>query len=438
MTKATPRTPQKAGLRNLIRQSVELVRFLRAVDVAQEVNAVIARLEAGQRHLEQALCALRTDLDATRGNLAASRRDMDATLRSLRSNISVSRADFPAPPLPAGLRTIEMTDGEDKSSCFLVVADPPTQFDELVISQKQVSGLAVLLKKMLNGAGTLLDIGAHIGSIALPIAVAGSRVVAIEMNPANCLRLVHGAIVNRLRNFQVVPFAASHIDGLAAFSGTDAWGYISKEVAAVPTMCVRLDTLAYSMQLGLEGASLAEPVVMKIDVECHELQVLRGCPILLQRYRPIIIFESKEIEGWSDASPPLVSGETRVTKQFLVDRGYSIYRIDWLIGLLVPRSPNDVQEACVSDFLAVPAEKAASVERLGMPVRPLSSSERLRSISEMANWPEPPHQRHAAGVVLRLAADEPGFSSTARAIIETLLTKPAVEAVWPRLARLLS
>ena len=85
MTKPPTRTRQKAGLRNLFRQSVELVRFLRAVDVAQEVN----------------------------------------------------RADFPKPALPAGLRTIEMTDEEDKSSCFLMVADPPTQFDELAILQKK-------------------------------------------------------------------------------------------------------------------------------------------------------------------------------------------------------------------------------------------------------------------------------------------------------------
>src|SRR6516165_4753597 len=276
VTKPPARTRQKAGLRNLLRQSVARVGLLRTVDVGQEVN----------------------------------------------------RADFPAPALPAGLRTIEMTDEEDKSSCLLMVADPPTQFDELAILQNKVCGLAVLLKKMLNGTGTLLDIGAHIGTIALPIAVTGSQVVAIEMNPANCLRLVHGAIANRLRNFQVVPFAASDIDGMAAFAGTDAWGYLSKESAAVPTMCVRLDTLAHSIQLGLEGAHLAEPVVMKIDVECHELQVLRGCPILLQQYRPIIIFESKEIEGWPDASPPLISGETRVTKQLLVDLGYNIYRID--------------------------------------------------------------------------------------------------------------
>ena len=386
VTKPPARTRQKAGLRNLLRQSVARVGLLRTVDVGQEVN----------------------------------------------------RADFPAPALPAGLRTIEMTDEEDKSSCLLIVADPPTQFDELVILQNNVSGLAILLKKMLNGNGTLLDIGAHIGTIALPIAVTGSQVVAIEMNPANCLRLVHGAIANRLKNFQVVPFAASDIDGMAAFAGTDAWGYISKESAAVPTMCVRLDTLAHSIQLGLEGANLAEPVVMKIDVECHELQVLRGCPILLQQYRPIIIFESKEIEGWPDASPPLISGETRVTKQLLVDLGYNLYRIDGLVGVLVPRSPDDLQEACVSDFLAVPVEKAASLERLGMPIRPLTPSERLQSISDMANWHEPPHQRHAAGVVLRLAADEPGFASTARSIIETLLTKPAVESFWPRLARLLS
>ena len=69
---------------------------------------------------------------------------------------------------------------------------------------------------------------------------------------------------------------------------------------------------------------------------------------------------------------------------------------------------------------------------------PVTVTKPLRSISEMANWPEPPHQMHAAGVVLRLAADEPEFAATAKPIIETLLTKPAVEAVWPRLSQLSS
>ena len=88
VTKPPTRTRRKAGLRNLLRQPVQLVRFLLAVDVAHEVN----------------------------------------------------RADFPAPALPAGLRTIEMTDEEDKSSCLLIVADPPTQFDELAILQKKCVG----------------------------------------------------------------------------------------------------------------------------------------------------------------------------------------------------------------------------------------------------------------------------------------------------------
>jgi hypothetical protein len=53
---------QKAGLRNLLRLSGELLRFLRTVEVAQEVNEVIARTETSQRHLEAALKALWTDL----------------------------------------------------------------------------------------------------------------------------------------------------------------------------------------------------------------------------------------------------------------------------------------------------------------------------------------------------------------------------------------
>ena len=76
-----------------------------------------------------------------------------------------------------------MTDEEDKSSCLLIVADPPTQFDELAILQKKVSGLAVLLKKMLNGTGTLLDIGAHIGTIALRLANRDGRVTLQVAGP---------------------------------------------------------------------------------------------------------------------------------------------------------------------------------------------------------------------------------------------------------------
>ena len=84
-----------------------------------------------------------------------------------------SDVDFPTPPLPAGLRTIEIADWSDKSRFRLVVADPPTRFDELVLPNPNVSPLAVLLKKVLAGGGTLLDFGAHIGTVALPVALAG-------------------------------------------------------------------------------------------------------------------------------------------------------------------------------------------------------------------------------------------------------------------------
>src|SRR5436190_6210065 len=46
---------------------------------------------------------------------------------------------------------------------------------------------ARLLMTVLGGSGTLVDVGANIGSIAIPAAVAGSSVIAIEMSPPNCL-----------------------------------------------------------------------------------------------------------------------------------------------------------------------------------------------------------------------------------------------------------
>ena len=56
----------------------------------------------------------------------------------------------------------------------------------------------------------------------------------------------------------------------------------------------------------------------------------------------------------------------------------------------------------------------------------------------MANWHEWPLPMHAAGVVLRLAKAEQGFAETAREIIDTLLAKPEVKELWPRLSQLRS
>ncbi len=292
----------------------------------------------------------------------------------------------------------------------------------------------MLLKKALAGGGTLLDIGAHIGTVALPVALAGSRVVAVEMNPANCLRLVHGAIENRLKNLAVVQIAASDVDGMAAFEGIDAWGRLSDAAAGWPTMCARLDTVGYSLQLAAGDTGFAEPLAIKLDVEGHELQVLRGCPTLMRLYRPIVIFESVEIEG----RPGATGVDTKSVKQLFVNLGYDLYLIDRANGPLIPRKPDDLQEGHVSDFLAVPREKADVVLRLDREVRPLSAEERLAWISEMANWHEWPLPVHAAGVVLRLAATDPGFAAMAGSIIDTLLTKPEVRELWPKLSQLRS
>jgi FkbM family methyltransferase len=449
----------RAGLGNLMRQLFLVLRYLQNVDLQQEINSTIGRLEANQRELSANLDAARREFgdlqqetNSTIGRLEANQRELTANLDAVRREFgdwqrasgaasrpssaeagAPSRADFQPPQLPAGLCTIEIRDWSDDSVALLVVADPPSKFDELVYANRYVSTLAVLIKKWLRGRGTLLDVGAHIGTVALPVSLAGSRVVAVEMNPENCLRLVHGAIVNQLRDFRVVQVAATDFDGMAAFEGTDAWGRISNTTTALPTMCARLDTVAYSLECEADGAGFAEPLALKLDVEGHELRVLRGCPILLQRYRPLVIFESLEIEG----RPSAPEFDSKAVKQLLFDLGYDLYLIGRATGPLIPRMPDDLQEAYTSDFLAVPREQAELVHQLDREVRPLTAEERLAWISEMANWHEWQLPTHAAGVILRLAASEPGFATAAKDIIDTLLRKPELEALWPRLSQLL-
>jgi precorrin-6B methylase 2 len=85
---------------------------------------------------------------------------------------------------------------------------------------------AQLLMQLLSGSGTLIDVGANIGTISVPVAARGSEVISIEMVPDNCLRLWFARRLNGLTNLHIVQAAASDYDGMIAFAGGEAWANV--------------------------------------------------------------------------------------------------------------------------------------------------------------------------------------------------------------------
>lgn len=170
----------------------------------------------------------------------------------------------------------------------------------------------------IDTSAAALDIGANIGNHALFFADIFARVIAFEPNPRtfkllefNCydsdvvplnlgLSSADGAL-----DFLVLP---SNVGGSCIV--TDTNDEVPREHLS-KIQVRRLDALS-------EVAAL-EIALIKIDVEGHELDVLRGASETLTRARPVIVFEQLKREIHDGTSDVI---------EFLRGRDYKFYTIE--------------------------------------------------------------------------------------------------------------
>jgi len=141
----------------------------------------------------------------------------------------------------------------------------------------------------------VVDVGAHIGRYALQAAALNCRVVAVEPDPMNYATLQENVSLNGFRNIRLYQVALSDQPGQRALrmaSGTNR-GTSSLEIdsnavanepgpAEIKVVCETLDAL--TMREGIERIDW-----LKIDVEGHELAVLRGAPRSLETTLRLIL-----------------------------------------------------------------------------------------------------------------------------------------------------
>jgi FkbM family methyltransferase len=130
-----------------------------------------------------------------------------------------------------------------------------------------------------------LDIGAHMGSYAMMVALQTrcARIVAVEPDPQNFAHLQANLLVNGLVDrIESRAVAISDCDGPVPFARSpqthDVWSRISdaSRPATTSVPAARLDSL-----LPLSGQAIA----LKIDIEEHELRALGGMTQLLRNNR---------------------------------------------------------------------------------------------------------------------------------------------------------
>lgn len=149
------------------------------------------------------------------------------------------------------------------------------------------------LKQIVSKSDVVIDAGANIGVLTIPLAKAvgpNGYVVAIEAQPHIYNVLCGNLALNNLHNTQAVNRAVAHVDGTLAFlpeikyDVDDSFGSVYLRQEPVDKKTRPLSTMTIdSMQLS--------PRLIKIDVEGMEPQVLAGAVETIQRSKPVMYVE---------------------------------------------------------------------------------------------------------------------------------------------------
>jgi FkbM family methyltransferase len=134
------------------------------------------------------------------------------------------------------------------------------------------------MAKHLQGGGCLVDIGANIGALSIPLAIraeAPVTVVAIEPNPENVQRLRYNAQINSLTDFIVVPYAVGPSGKAKLYLHSRSnWGKASLGQVRKSYTSASIDVECRPLLEILNEADISSIAVLKIDVEGFEDRVL--------------------------------------------------------------------------------------------------------------------------------------------------------------------
>ena len=226
---------------------------------------------------------------------------------------------------------------------FLTLPDP--FFDELLgVQREYCPALLTFCRSVLKEGDIVLDIGANIGAVTVPLAgMVGKsgHVIAVEPQPLVSRVLNANLAINGRWNATVMNAAMGDRMGTVTVPILDPekpnnYGGLGLDDfrggAAVPMVTV--DSLA-----------LRRLDLMKIDVEGHEMTVLEGAGDTLARCRPVVIAEA-EIGTLADDLVAWAPGHG--------------YRPHWLTTQYTTRATEGIWRDCVSiDMVLWPEESGA-------------------------------------------------------------------------------
>jgi FkbM family methyltransferase len=253
--------------------------------------------------------------------------------------------------------------------------------------------------RFLEPGMSVIDIGASYGTYALPMARrigATGKLRAFEPTP-DVAAFLEGNLATSGADAQVIRIALSDHGG----EGRLARGKFDEVNRIVPVHAARSDALAVPMDtLDAQASAVGVPApdFVKIDVEGHCGQVVRGADRLFREAAPLIMFEIRDGAGVVDRS----------SARSLIAAGYATYRLLPGPGVLVPFDAEGPADPFLLNLYAAKPATLAQLRARGLLVDPESGA-RAPSRS-WRQWAAPlPYAQHA----LRYWKGSPGLFARA-------------------------
>jgi FkbM family methyltransferase len=151
--------------------------------------------------------------------------------------------------------------------------------------EKEVEFVCSLIKP----GDLVIDVGANIGLLTVPMAQQGANVLAFEPQPKMFELLEENVRQNNLSGVQLFQLGLGEVFGKAAIPSIDyeAEGNFGG-VELVPGNEVKIATL--------DSFNLERCDLIKADVEGMEIDVLRGAAATIERFKPLLYLENDRIE----------------------------------------------------------------------------------------------------------------------------------------------
>jgi FkbM family methyltransferase len=147
---------------------------------------------------------------------------------------------------------------------------------------RTASGEVALLRELLRGRDLFVDVGANCGLYTLIACHSGVPVLAVEPNDLNFRRLKQNLLHNRYEKAEAFNVAIGEEKGKCLLYGGGEGASLLKNWGGMASTYAR-EVEVETLDRLLNSRPVTDCVLIKVDVEGHELPVLAGARQLLSR-----------------------------------------------------------------------------------------------------------------------------------------------------------